>query len=150
MGGRPLVQPAAEYLIHRACRRLTAGVREERRREWMAELPAILADPDVRPVLRQARALRFAAGTIRTARRAHGVFRGRLSAADARSAGIRLFISVTCWLAVVCAVRIGAAAHLRAPHGSFWIALFLLASVANELFGAAQVIKLIRWLCQHD
>jgi hypothetical protein len=140
----------AEWLIGRACRHLPTAARAERGREWTAELPAILADPEVRPGLRRsARALRFAAGTIRTARREHGVFRGRLTGADARAAGARLFMCASLWLAAVCAVRVGAALHLRAPHG-IWAAPLVPAAVAVELFALAQVIKLVRWLCQHD
>jgi DivIVA domain-containing protein len=55
-----------EYLIARACRHLPAEARDERYREWVAELPAILRDPDVRPAARRAaRMLRYASGTIR-------------------------------------------------------------------------------------
>jgi DivIVA domain-containing protein len=64
-GERPLLR-VGEYLIARACRHLPAGARDERYREWVAELPAILDDPDVRPAARRAaRMLRYAAGTIR-------------------------------------------------------------------------------------
>jgi hypothetical protein len=55
-----------EYLIARACRHLPTEARDERYREWVAELPAILRDPDVRPAARRAaRMLRYASGTIR-------------------------------------------------------------------------------------
>lgn len=140
----------AEWLIGRACRHLPAAARQERGREWTAELPAILADPDVRPgLLRSARALRFAVGTIRTARREHGIFRGQLTGADARSAGVRLFICASLWLAAVCLVQIGAVLHIPPLHG-VWIALVLPAAATVELFALAQLIKLVRWLCQHD
>jgi hypothetical protein len=145
-----LAEPLAGWLIGRACRHLPAAAREERAREWTAELPAILADPDVRPaLLRSARAVRFAAGTVRTARREHGVFRGQLTGADARSAGLRLFVCASLWLAAVCLVRIGAVLHVPPLHG-IWIVLVVLAGAAAELFALAQVIKLVRWLCQHD
>ncbi len=63
-------QPIAEYLIRRACRRLSGDARGERYREWVAELPAILGDPDIRwALLRSARALGYAAGVSRSARR---------------------------------------------------------------------------------
>ena len=53
----------SEYLIRCACRRLPAATRDERFREWTAELPAILSDPAVRLRWhRAARMLRFAAG----------------------------------------------------------------------------------------
>jgi hypothetical protein len=148
--GRRLAERLAGWLIGRACRHLPAAARPERGREWTAELPAILADPDVPSgLLRSARALRFAAGTVRTARRQHGVFRGQLTGADARSAGVRLFSCASLWLAAVCLVRIGAVLHIPPLHGT-WIALVLLAAAAVELFALAQLIKLVRWLCQHD
>jgi hypothetical protein len=63
-------QSAAEHLIRRACRRLPGEAGDERYREWAAELPAILADPDVGSGLRRsARALSYAAGVSRCARR---------------------------------------------------------------------------------
>jgi hypothetical protein len=153
MRGDGLVQRLAGWLIGRAGRHLPAAARAEREREWTAELPAILADPDVRSgLLRSARALRFALGTIRTARREHGVFRGRLTGADARSAGVRLFGCASLWLAAVCLVRLGAVLHIPAPHGAWaWAgALVVLAAACLDLFALAQVIKLVRWLCQHD
>jgi hypothetical protein len=153
MNTRPATQRAARWLIGRACRHLPAGTRHERSREWTAELPAILDDPDVHPaVLRSARALRFAVGTVRTARREHGVFRGQLTGADARSAGARLFLCAAIWLAAVCLVRVGGALHIAAPHGAWaWAGpAVVTASAALELFALAQVIKLVRWLCQHD
>lgn len=59
----------AGHLIRRACRRLPEDIRDDRYREWTAELPAILHDPDIRFRLhRSARALRYAAGHTRTAR----------------------------------------------------------------------------------
>jgi hypothetical protein len=113
MRGDGLVQRLAGWLIGRAGRHLPAAARAEREREWTAELPAILADPDVRSgLLRSARALRFAVGTVRTARREHGVFRGQLTGADARSAGVRLFGCASLWLAAVCLVRLGAVLHI--------------------------------------
>jgi hypothetical protein len=66
----PGVQRIAEWLIRAACRRLPADVRDERCREWAAELPAILDDQSIRlPFLRSLRALSFCVGVSRTARR---------------------------------------------------------------------------------
>lgn len=57
---------AGEYLVARACRRLPAEVREERYREWVAELPVILHDRDAGPApLRVIRMLTFAVDTLR-------------------------------------------------------------------------------------
>jgi hypothetical protein len=52
-----------EFLVGRACRRLPPEVRAERYREWVAELPAIVGDPGVRPAWRRpVRMLRYALG----------------------------------------------------------------------------------------
>jgi hypothetical protein len=57
---------AGEYLVARACRRLPAEVREERYREWIAELPVILHDRDAGKTPRRVvRMLTFAADTLR-------------------------------------------------------------------------------------
>jgi DivIVA domain-containing protein len=66
MRGERRLLRIGEYLIARACRHLPAGARDEWYREWVAELPAILRDPGVRPAARRAaRMLRYASGTIR-------------------------------------------------------------------------------------
>jgi DivIVA domain-containing protein len=66
MRGERRLLRIGEYLIARACRHLPAGARDERYREWVAELPVILEDPGVRPAARRAaRMLRYASGTIR-------------------------------------------------------------------------------------
>ena len=66
MRGERRLLRIGEYLIARACRHLPAEARDERYREWVAELPAILRDPGVRPAPRRAaRMLRYASGTIR-------------------------------------------------------------------------------------
>jgi DivIVA domain-containing protein len=66
MRGERRLLRIGEYLIARACRHLPTEARDERYREWVAELPAILRDPDVRPAVRRAaRMLRYASGTIR-------------------------------------------------------------------------------------
>ncbi|MGH3156313.1 MAG: hypothetical protein ACRDNF_07035 [Streptosporangiaceae bacterium] len=52
--------------MRRACRRLPRDVREERYREWTAELPAVLHDPQIRPAPRRAvRMLGYAADALR-------------------------------------------------------------------------------------
>jgi F-type H+-transporting ATPase subunit b len=57
-----------EYLVGRACRRLPQDIREERYREWAAELPAILHDSQIRLAPRRAiRMLAYAADTVRGA-----------------------------------------------------------------------------------
>jgi len=52
-----------DHLIGVACRRIPAKTREDRYREWTAELPAILDDPDIRFAFRRSvRMLRYSAG----------------------------------------------------------------------------------------
>jgi hypothetical protein len=66
MRGERWLLRIGEYLIARACRHLPSEARDERYREWVAELPAILRDPDVRPAARRAaRMVGYATGTIR-------------------------------------------------------------------------------------
>jgi DivIVA domain-containing protein len=66
MRGERRLLRIGEYLVTLACRRLPPETRDERCREWAAELPAILRDPDTRLATRRAaRMLRYAAGTIR-------------------------------------------------------------------------------------
>lgn len=70
MSSHSRVQDLAKYLILRACRRLPYDIRNERYREWTAELPAILDDPGIRfPGRRVARALLYAADHYRGARK---------------------------------------------------------------------------------
>src|SRR5215468_6110701 len=47
MTGREVALRLASALIRGACRRLPDGARDDRRREWEAELAAILDDPAV-------------------------------------------------------------------------------------------------------
>jgi hypothetical protein len=78
---RPARQRAADMLIRAACRRLPAEVREERGREWSAELLAILDDPGIRlAALRRARALGYAVGVYHSAGR---LYRSALAASPA-------------------------------------------------------------------
>jgi hypothetical protein len=64
MRGERWALRAGEYLVSLACRRLPAGIRQERQQEWLAELPVILRDRGPGPV-RVARMLAFAADTLR-------------------------------------------------------------------------------------
>ena len=65
MRGERLLR-AGEYLVGQACKRLPQDIREERYREWAAELPAILHDPQARLApWRAVRMLAYAADTLR-------------------------------------------------------------------------------------
>jgi hypothetical protein len=69
MNGR-LTLHLSEYIIWRASRHLPADIAVERYREWIAELPHIVGDKDVRPqLLRVAMALAFAVDQHRTVHR---------------------------------------------------------------------------------
>jgi hypothetical protein len=66
MSGERWLLRTGEFLVALAARRLPAAARDERRREWEAELPVILADPEIKPAAARAgRMLWFAADTLR-------------------------------------------------------------------------------------
>jgi hypothetical protein len=66
MRGERALLRLGEYLLARACRQLPRRVRKERYREWAAELPVILHDPQVRPAARRAiRMVIYAVDTFR-------------------------------------------------------------------------------------
>jgi hypothetical protein len=66
MRGESALLRTGEYLVGRSCRRLPPEIRDERYREWVAELPAILHDREIRLAPhRAARMLAYAADTLR-------------------------------------------------------------------------------------
>ena len=76
-GERALLR-IGEYLVGCACRRLPRGTGKDRYREWVAELPAILHDPEIRfAPYRAVRMLGYAADTLRGAARTPGRARHR-------------------------------------------------------------------------
>jgi len=80
MRGERRLLRLGEYLVGRACQQLPQDVREERYREWAAELPAILHDPQVRPAPRRTvRMLGYAADTLRGTIMTPGTARSRIS-----------------------------------------------------------------------
>ena len=148
----PGVQPIAEYLIRRACRRLPGDAGGERYREWVAELPAILGDPDIRwRLLRSARALGYAAGVARSTRRLRRAG-GRSRPPARRPAGpdglpparsgapvVRVIAGVGIWLSVgALFVVLTSVFH---PRG-FWPPLaFLVAAVSFAAFCLADLAR---------
>lgn len=81
MRGERVLLRIGEYLVGRACRPLPGKVREDRYREWAAELPAILHDPEIRFAPRRVvRMLGYAADTLRGAALTPGSRRHRLAA----------------------------------------------------------------------
>ena len=99
-GERQLLR-LGEYLVGRACRQLPQDVREERYREWAAELPAILHDPQVRFAPRRAvRMLAYAADTLRGTIMTPGTARGRISRLWAKRDGPLLVVGLAVALSV--------------------------------------------------
>ena len=100
-GERQLLR-LGEYLVRRACRQLPQDVREERYREWAAELPAILHDPQVRfAPWRAVRMLAYAADTLRGTAMTPGMARGRISrlwaTLDGPLAVVGLAVALSVW-----------------------------------------------------
>lgn len=91
----------AERLIRRSCRRLPGSTRDERYREWAAEILAILEDPDVRhESLRQARALSYALGIWKCSH--HPLLTGgRQAISPRRAAFVRVTRGVGIYLGVL-------------------------------------------------
>ncbi|HZU56663.1 MAG TPA: hypothetical protein VFA06_12395 [Actinocrinis sp.] len=80
---------AAEQVVRRGCRHLPESTREEREREWIAELPIIVSDPDLRFAwVRRVKLLLFAAGVTWVALRAAKTTRARRE--KTRSLGAKL------------------------------------------------------------
>lgn len=66
MRGERALLRIGEYLVRRSCRCLPPEIRDDRYREWAAELPAILDDREIRPApYRAVRMLGYAADTLR-------------------------------------------------------------------------------------
>jgi len=134
-------QRLAQYLIRRASRRLPEDAREECYQEWAAELPAILEDPGVPlALLRTARALSYAAGTLTSAR--------LLLPADYRTRRFRLprgailaAAAVIIWIA---GSEIGDAYPLSGP----WSYLYVAVGAVSETLAILAVVRVIRWLHQ--
>lgn len=99
MRGERWLLRVGEFLAGRAARHLPAAVRDERYREWAAELPVILGDPEVRPAAaRAARMLWFAADTLRGAALRPGPARRR--GAHRGAAGKNGVLKSARWLGV--------------------------------------------------
>jgi hypothetical protein len=150
------IQRIAESMIRRAGRQLPDSIRDERYREWTAELPAILRDPEIRvSALRQARALRYAAGVYRSARqlgRAAGQPRSEMPAGWAsrsqrrRLERPRLPGGVIPAVAAVI-IQLSDIVLVRAfpPHGSPDYPV-LAASIAASVLGVVAIVRFVRWL----
>jgi hypothetical protein len=136
MRGERLLLRLGEFLVASACVRLPQEVREERCREWAAELPAILHDPQVRPAPRRAaRMLAYAADTLRSTALAPGRARGRTP----RPATVIILFVVACLASVAWDIW----AIARAPgHGPGYMQLtwsvLLVAYLLSQQAGPAK------------
>jgi hypothetical protein len=98
-GQRGLLR-TGEFLVAHAARRLPARIRDERYREWAAELPAILQDPSLGPPWRRAaQMLGYALDTNRAALRPgqdryRGAHRGRDPQTAVKTARWLVFLPV--------------------------------------------------------
>ena len=89
MRGERALLCIGEYLVGRACRRLPSGIRDERYREWAAELPAILHDREIRLApYRAVRMLAYAADTLRGTAVTPGRARRRAAGSSALVLGL--------------------------------------------------------------
>ncbi len=89
MRAEPALLRIGEYLVRRACHRLPPETRDERYREWAAELPAILHDREIRLApYRAVRMLGYAADTLRGTARASGRARRGPAAPSSILAGL--------------------------------------------------------------
>lgn len=131
MRGERWLLRAGEFMVGRAARHLPAAAREERCREWAAELPVILGDPEIKPAAaRAARMLWFAADTVRGAAlgpgpaRHRGAHRGGTRFKNARKSAR--------WLGEGCALVTGMAV--------------LLAGLAFLVYQVIFVVSLAGWV----
>ena len=159
MSGSPRAQKLAERIIGGACRRLPGEVGTERYREWTAELPAILHDPDVRaPLLRTVRMLRYAAGAYRSSRqlRVHGAAQpssvpvslsGGWATRSRRHPLVRpafpdgvipAIAAVALWVTVVVVIR------LHPPVG-FWNVVGIAGGIGSEVLAVIAIVRFVRW-----
>lgn len=153
-GGRtastvPSAGRLAERLIRWSCRRLPAATRDERYREWTAEIRAILEAPGTAAMLRRARALRFALGVWKCTHHPE-LAAGGPGRSARRAAVVRVARGVGVYLAVV-GIVLGLAQVFGAPQGPLGpIVLLLLACCFNgyclaDLARAGQVRYLPKW-----
>ncbi len=149
MTSGPPAQRIAGHLLRRACRRLPGDIRDERYREWAAELPAIIHDPDVRfAFLRSARALRYAAGVARSTR--HLPAAGAAVPWGTRQAAIfprpdGIFPAIAGVLAWITLIVLAGAFPAAAASPSLWPPLFIAVLLVPDVLIAVAIIRFVRW-----
>lgn len=141
-GERQLLR-VGEYLVGRACQQLPPDTREERYREWAAELPAILHDAQVRPAPRRAvRMLGYAADTLRGTIMTPGMARGHIP---------RLFAAVDRYFPVIglVVVAVDVWGVVQAPGNGLdylqlaWSLLFVAYLIRKRVRPAGRVTALL-------
>lgn len=150
MTRRPPAQRIAEHLIRRACRHLSGDTRDERYREWTAELPAILHDHDIRaPILRSAHTLSYAVGIFRSTRHLRGsadIYPGdtRQPAIFPRPDGVFPAIAaVALWFTLL---ALGTAFPSAFSSPSPWMPLVLAAVFVPSLLVVIAIVRFVLWL----
>jgi hypothetical protein len=148
MTSRPPAQRIAEHVLRRACSRLPGDIRDDRYREWAAELPAVIDDQSIRAgCLRSARALRYALGIARSTRRlpAPDPAPGdtRQPAIFPRPDGIFLAIaSVVSWITLIV---LGGAFPAAITSPGPWQPLLTTVSLIPGILLAVAIIRFVRW-----
>jgi hypothetical protein len=147
---RPPAQRIAEHLIRRACRHLPGDTRDERYREWTAELAAILHDPDIRfAPLRSAHALSYAVGISRSTRHLHGT--AGIPPRDTRQPAIfprpdgvlPAIAAVALWFTML---ALGTAFPSAFSSPSPWMPLVVAAAFVPNLLFVVAIGRFVLWL----
>jgi hypothetical protein len=143
MRGERRLLRLGECLVRQACRRLPQEIREEHYREWAAELPAILHDPQVRPApWRAVRMLVYAADTLRGTALTPGWARGPRSRLSV--AGDLLF-----WVAALALVAFNSWLVAQAPGDwqeyllPAWSVLFVAYLIRKRVHPAGRMTALL-------
>jgi hypothetical protein len=143
MRGERYALRAGEYLVWLACRRLPAGIGQERYQEWLAELPVILRDPGAGPApVRVVRMLAFAADTLRATALAPDAYHGAHRGAPARNTAAKSIRWLGTGLLLAGALLAGALV-LLAYEGCI---IYQLATGPNLLFSVPLVLANLGYL----
>ena len=149
MTSGPPAQRIAGHLLRRACRRLPGDIRDERYREWAAELPAIVHDPGVRfAFLRSARALRYALGVTRSTH--HLPAAGAAVPWGTSQAAIfprpdGIFPAIAGVLAWITLIVLAGAFPAAAASPGLWPPLFIAVLLVPDVLIAVAIIRFVRW-----
>jgi hypothetical protein len=144
MRGERWLLRVGEFLVGRSARHLPAAVRDERYQEWVAELPVILGDPEIKPATaRAAHMLWFAADTLRGAALAPGPARHRGAHRGAAGHNAR---KSACWLGEGCALITGMAVLLAGLAFLVYQVIFVVSLAGWVAFVLSSLANLAGWL----